>query len=149
MISDLCTISVVRQKHVNMILMIKNIEGLVHDCSNSSALAMELFQSCSKPSKWSTRARIKNPFQVNQLSLCRNVRWIINVVMVILLERLHLSCDISRTIGTLWSGGHGNLKEYIASQTLESEQKMYGQTIAIVLHALGLHILNWFDVTYR
>ena len=110
MISDLCTISVVRQKHANMIFMIKNIEGLVHDCSNSSALAMELFQSCSKPSKWSTRARIKNPFQVNQLSLCRNVRWIINVVMVILLERLHLSCDISRTIGTLWSGGHRNLK---------------------------------------
>ena len=28
------------------------IDGLVRDCSNSSALAMELLQSCTKPSKW-------------------------------------------------------------------------------------------------
>ena len=27
------------------------IDGLVQDCSNSSALAMELLQSCTKPSK--------------------------------------------------------------------------------------------------
>ena len=27
------------------------INGLVQDCSNSSALAMELLQSCAKPSK--------------------------------------------------------------------------------------------------
>ena len=27
-------------------------DGLVQDCSNSSALAMELLQSCTKPSKW-------------------------------------------------------------------------------------------------
>ena len=26
-----------------------NIDGLVQDCSNSSALAMELLQSCTKP----------------------------------------------------------------------------------------------------
>ena len=26
------------------------IDGLMQDCSNSSALAMELLQSCSKPS---------------------------------------------------------------------------------------------------
>ena len=26
------------------------IDGLVQDCSNSSALAMELLQSCAKPS---------------------------------------------------------------------------------------------------
>ena len=26
------------------------IDGLVQDCSNSSALAMELLQSCTKPS---------------------------------------------------------------------------------------------------
>ena len=28
------------------------IDGLAQDCSNSSALAMELQQSCNKPSKW-------------------------------------------------------------------------------------------------
>ena len=28
------------------------IDGLVQDCSNSSALAMELLQSCTKPSIW-------------------------------------------------------------------------------------------------
>ena len=29
------------------------IHGLVQDCSNSSALAMELLQSCTEPSRWS------------------------------------------------------------------------------------------------
>ena len=28
----------------------RHIDGLVHDCSNSSALAMELLQSCTKQS---------------------------------------------------------------------------------------------------
>ena len=28
------------------------IDGLVQDCSNSSALAMELLQSCTKPSHY-------------------------------------------------------------------------------------------------
>ena len=28
------------------------IDGLVQDCSNSSALAMELLQFCTKPSKY-------------------------------------------------------------------------------------------------
>ena len=32
------------------ILYIYHIESLVQDCSNSSALAMELLQSCTKPS---------------------------------------------------------------------------------------------------
>ena len=27
----------------------EQFDGLVHDCSNSSALAMELLQSCTKP----------------------------------------------------------------------------------------------------
>ena len=30
----------------------QQINGLVQDCSNSSALAMELLQACTKPSKW-------------------------------------------------------------------------------------------------
>ena len=30
-----------------------NVDGLVQDCSNSSALAMELLQSCAKLSMWS------------------------------------------------------------------------------------------------
>ena len=34
-------------------LCIYHIDGLVQDCSNSSTLAMELLQSCSKPSIWS------------------------------------------------------------------------------------------------
>ena len=29
-----------------------NIDGLVQDCSNSSAIAIELLQSCTKPSTW-------------------------------------------------------------------------------------------------
>ena len=29
-----------------------DIDGLVQDCSNSSALAMELLQSCTKPTIW-------------------------------------------------------------------------------------------------
>ena len=29
-----------------------DIDGLVEDCSNSSALAMELLQSCTKPPTW-------------------------------------------------------------------------------------------------
>ena len=29
-----------------------NIDGLAQDCSNSSALAMELLQSCTKPSNY-------------------------------------------------------------------------------------------------
>ena len=32
---------------------IHHIKGLVQDCSNSSALAMELLQSCTKPLIWS------------------------------------------------------------------------------------------------
>ena len=31
---------------------INYIDGLVQDCSNSSALAMELLQSCTKPSMY-------------------------------------------------------------------------------------------------
>ena len=30
----------------------KQIEGTVQDCSNSSALAMELLQFCTEPSKY-------------------------------------------------------------------------------------------------
>ena len=29
-----------------------HLDGLVQDCSNSSALAMELLQSCTKPLIW-------------------------------------------------------------------------------------------------
>ena len=36
-----------------MIFFYIHITGLVQDCSNSSALAMELLQSCTKPSIWS------------------------------------------------------------------------------------------------
>ena len=34
------------------------VDGLVQDCSNSSALAMELLQSCTKPLKCVTYAVI-------------------------------------------------------------------------------------------
>ena len=40
----------------------KKNDGLVQDCSNSSALAMELLQSCTKPSKWQ---RINSPNMVS------------------------------------------------------------------------------------
>ena len=32
-----------------------DIDGLVQDCSNSSGLAMELLQSCTKPSMYSSQ----------------------------------------------------------------------------------------------
>ena len=34
------------------------IDGLVQDCSNSSVLAMELLQSCTKPSTWPVSIRL-------------------------------------------------------------------------------------------
>ena len=36
-----------------------HIDGLVQDCSNSSALAMELLQSCTKPSNITNSTSIK------------------------------------------------------------------------------------------
>ena len=35
-----------------LIYITQEIDGLVQDCSNSSALAMELLQSCTEPWKW-------------------------------------------------------------------------------------------------
>ena len=40
-----------------MVLSVEHIDGLVQDCSNSSALAMELLQSCTKPSVWNQSVR--------------------------------------------------------------------------------------------
>ena len=33
-------------------MILSSIDGLVQDCSNSTALAMELLQSYTKPSTW-------------------------------------------------------------------------------------------------
>ena len=41
--SIVCSLSIYAISH-------SHIDGLVQDCSNSSALAMELLQSCTKPS---------------------------------------------------------------------------------------------------
>ena len=38
--------------------LVSYIDGLVQDCSNSSALAMELLQSYTKPSIWSSLLHI-------------------------------------------------------------------------------------------
>ena len=38
-----------------MVIFGADIDGLVQDCSNSSALAMELLQSCIKPSIFAWR----------------------------------------------------------------------------------------------
>ena len=38
--------------YIESILLILIIEGLVQDCSNSSAEAVELLQFCTKPSIW-------------------------------------------------------------------------------------------------
>ena len=35
------------------------IDGLVQDCSNSSALAMEWLQSCTKPSRWRLQSELE------------------------------------------------------------------------------------------
>ena len=44
----------------------ENIDGLIQDCSNSIANALELLQSCTKPSISSAKSR---PVQVALLSL--------------------------------------------------------------------------------
>ena len=36
-------------KNKDLFILQGHIDGLVQDCSNSSALAMELLQSCTKP----------------------------------------------------------------------------------------------------
>ena len=43
---------------------ITHIDGLVQDCSNSSALALELLQSCPKPSIWIFRFFGYQQFQI-------------------------------------------------------------------------------------
>ena len=50
-------------------------EGLAQDCSNSSALAMELLQSCAKPSMYYTNGSAKD---------CSNSRYFSNGVTAIL-----------------------------------------------------------------
>ena len=45
------------------------IDGLVQDCSNSIANALELLQSCTKPSKWHAKyLQMKQHFSVGQLT---------------------------------------------------------------------------------
>ena len=41
------------------LMLVGHIGGLVQDCSNSSALAMELLQSCTKPSIYRVADKIK------------------------------------------------------------------------------------------
>ena len=51
----LCTRTIVVTKTLKIMDDMKpmvHVDGLVQDCSNSSALAMELLQSCTKPSIW-------------------------------------------------------------------------------------------------
>ena len=48
--SSMSPYGVTRPQWVNSPLLQWDIDGLVQDCSNSSALAMELLQSCTKPS---------------------------------------------------------------------------------------------------
>ena len=47
----------------------RNIDGLVQDCSNSSALPMELLQSCTEPSIWALWRL--NPIQSFDLFIVR------------------------------------------------------------------------------
>ena len=47
---DKITITPTKSKHSKMWM--EYIDGLGRDCSNSSALAMELLQSCTEPLKW-------------------------------------------------------------------------------------------------
>ena len=52
---------------------ITHIDGLVQDCSNSGAVAMELLQSCTKSSIWNTQ----NINQYNFFKKMIHLRWII------------------------------------------------------------------------
>ena len=53
--------------------MFNDIEGLTQDCSNSSALAMELLQSCAKPMLSSTRAASRFAPSQWEMSLQSNI----------------------------------------------------------------------------
>ena len=48
------------------------IDSLVQDCSNSSALAMELLQSCTKPSKWYLPCKFFSSAGPRLILLCQN-----------------------------------------------------------------------------
>ena len=61
-------------------------DGLVQDCSNSSALAMELLQSCSKPSRCTT---IGFPILVRWHLYTDVVPWILSKLPVQLKMELH------------------------------------------------------------
>ena len=57
------------------------IDGLVRDCSNPNALAMELLQSCTKPSIWCTSGRwanqLRSPEQIGRGNCGENIfKWI-------------------------------------------------------------------------
>ena len=57
------------------------IDGLVRDCSNPNALAMDLLQSCTKPSIWSTSGRwanqLRSPEQIGRGNCGENIfKWI-------------------------------------------------------------------------
>ena len=69
-----------------LFLTVVQIDGLVHDCSNSGALAMELLQFCNKPSRYksnrgkSTSASIivfpgKESFLFNRFSFMLIIHW--------------------------------------------------------------------------
>ena len=84
---------------------IRYIDGLVQDCSNSSALAMELLQSCTEPSIWNqrrdgTRCKLGNTTQRNwNASLQEHTHmWDIEFMMfaLLILAWLHYlgSCNL-------------------------------------------------------
>ena len=50
---------------------VDNIDGLVQDCGNSSAFAMELLQSCTEPSK-QRRLFVHGIRRTLQMDLCHH-----------------------------------------------------------------------------
>ena len=63
-----------------------HIEGLVKDCSNSSALAMELPQSCSKPSTWGMKCGVK--LLIHSPKSIAFWKWVRNPIPYILYQAL-------------------------------------------------------------
>ena len=73
------------KQSVHILLGTLHIQGLAQDCSNSSALAMELLQSCAKPSTYTC---MNWGWHNDRMSTCP---WIFNFPSVIFFSETHCS----------------------------------------------------------
>ena len=80
-----------------------HIRGLVRDCSNSIVLAMELPQSCPKPSILYERNMISYQFLISEIGIRQNVSFVQFTIATVrcfirLLQNVRLPFTISNTV---------------------------------------------------